>query len=99
LAGGLYGVAIGRLFAGESMFTRRRDASKVALVALVGHLERQGFLLHDVQWRTEHLASLGVVEVARQDYLMRLSEAVAGGTPVGSAWGTFTTSGGATETT
>jgi leucyl/phenylalanyl-tRNA--protein transferase len=81
LAGGLYGVSIGGLFAGESMFHRPdigRDASKVALVGLVSLLQAaggQGRLL-DVQWRTEHLASLGVVEVPRTEYLSRLARAV-----------------------
>lgn len=77
LAGGLYGVAIGGLFAGESMFSRRVDASKVALVALVDLLRDgvDGRLL-DVQWRTDHLATLGVVEVARPEYLRRLAAAV-----------------------
>ncbi len=67
LAGGLYGVAIGGLFAGESMFHRERDASKVALVGLVGLLDDAfaGTRLLDVQWLTPHLASLGVVEVPR----------------------------------
>ena len=71
LAGGLYGVAVGGLFAGESMFHRERDASKVALVGLVDLLadERAHRRVLDVQWRTEHLASLGVVEVDRTDYL------------------------------
>jgi leucyl/phenylalanyl-tRNA--protein transferase len=78
LAGGLYGVSIGGLFAGESMFHRPdigRDASKAALIGLVGLLTaagpdgaHEGRLL-DVQWRTEHLESLGVVEVARETYL------------------------------
>ena len=74
IAGGLYGVAVGGLFAGESMFHRRRDASKVALVALVAMLDDgvSGRLL-DVQWRTPHLASLGVVEVPREVYLDRLA--------------------------
>lgn len=76
LAGGLYGVAIGGLFAGESMFHHQRDASKVALVGLVEQLRRgQGGLL-DVQWRTPHLASLGVVELDRPVYLTRLSDAL-----------------------
>lgn len=77
LAGGLYGVAIGGLFAGESMFHRRTDASKVALVALVDHLraECSGRLL-DVQWPTEHLASLGVVAVPRVRYLELLAAAI-----------------------
>lgn len=78
LAGGLYGVAIGGLFAGESMFHRARDASKVALVGLVGLLrdEYAEDRLLDVQWRTPHLASLGVVEVSREAYLRRLGRAL-----------------------
>jgi leucyl/phenylalanyl-tRNA--protein transferase len=79
LAGGLYGVAIGGLFAGESMFHRETDASKVALVALVDLLKASGdadLRLLDVQWRTEHLASLGAVEMPRQEYLRRLQEAL-----------------------
>lgn len=75
LAGGLYGVAIGALFAGESMFHRRTDASKVALVGLVERLEEATALL-DVQWRTEHLASLGVIEIPRPEYLRRLERAI-----------------------
>ncbi len=77
LVGGLYGVAIGGLFAGESMFHRRTDASKAALVHLVEQLgsERPGTLL-DVQWRTPHLASLGVVELSRQAYAARLARAI-----------------------
>jgi len=76
LAGGLYGVSIGGLFAGESMFHRARDASKVALVGLVERLNAGGGQLLDVQWSTPHLASLGVIEVPRPDYLRRLAEAV-----------------------
>jgi leucyl/phenylalanyl-tRNA--protein transferase len=81
LAGGLYGVSVGGLFAGESMFHRPdigRDASKVALVALVQHLQAAGgeARLLDVQWRTEHLASLGVVEIPRAEYLRRLAAAL-----------------------
>jgi leucyl/phenylalanyl-tRNA--protein transferase len=74
LAGGLYGVAIGGLFAGESMFHRVRDASKVALVGLVELLrdEHAAGRLVDVQWATPHLASLGVVEVPRRRYLTEL---------------------------
>lgn len=68
LAGGLYGVAIGGLFAGESMFHRERDASKVALVALVGALRHGGGALLDVQWVTPHLASMGAVAVSRERY-------------------------------
>ena len=75
LAGGLYGVAIGGFFAGESMFHRERDASKVALVGLVERLDPAGLL--DVQWLTPHLASLGAIEVARADYLERLPGALA----------------------
>lgn len=79
LAGGLYGVAIGGLFAGESMFHRRRDASKAALVGLVELLrdEHADARLVDTQWQTPHLASLGVVEIPRSDYLGRLHAALA----------------------
>jgi leucyl/phenylalanyl-tRNA--protein transferase len=78
LVGGLYGVALGGLFAGESMFHHETDASKVALVALVGLLaeDRDERRLLDVQWRTEHLASLGVVEISREDYRRRLARAL-----------------------
>ncbi len=76
LAGGLYGVAIGALFAGESMFHHRRDASKVALMALVGLLDPGPATLIDVQWATPHLESLGVVEIPRTEYLTRLAVAV-----------------------
>ena len=77
LAGGLYGVAIGGLFAGESMFHRVRDASKVALVGLRDLLsdEYADRRLVDVQWQTDHLASLGVVEIPRSVYLARLRTA------------------------
>ena len=75
LAGGLYGVAIGGLFCGESMFHRRTDASKVALVGLVSLLDPAVALL-DVQWRTEHLGTLGVVEIPRSDYLRRVRSAL-----------------------
>lgn len=77
LAGGLYGVAIGGLFAGESMFHRRTDASKVALVALVEHLRADSpDRLLDVQWPTEHLASLGAAAVPRGRYLELLARAM-----------------------
>ncbi|HVL93917.1 MAG TPA: leucyl/phenylalanyl-tRNA--protein transferase [Acidimicrobiales bacterium] len=76
LVGGLYGVAIGGLFAGESMFHRAPDASKVALVALVDLLREGGAALLDVQWSTPHLASLGVVEVSRPAYLRLLTAAL-----------------------
>jgi leucyl/phenylalanyl-tRNA---protein transferase len=77
LVGGLYGIEIGGLFAGESMFHRATDASKAALVVLVD-LMRQcpGERLLDVQWRTDHLATLGVVEVPRVEYLTRLRSAL-----------------------
>lgn len=78
LVGGLYGVAIGGLFAGESMFHRRRDASKAALVGLVDLMrdEHAAARLLDVQWRTDHLATLGVVEIDRAAYFTRLSQAL-----------------------
>jgi len=78
LVGGLYGVSVGGLFAGESMFHRETDASKVALVALVAILAEDGDprRLLDVQWRTDHLASLGVVEVPRDRYLRLLADAL-----------------------
>ncbi len=79
LAGGLYGVAIGGLFAGESMFTRVRDASKVALMGLVDllHDEHVAQRVLDTQWLTPHLATLGVVEIGRREYLTRLRRALA----------------------
>ena len=77
LAGGLYGVAIGGFFAGESMFHRRPDASKVALVGLVEHLRTGGASLLDVQWTTPHLVSLGAVDVPRDRYLELLARALA----------------------
>jgi leucyl/phenylalanyl-tRNA--protein transferase len=77
LVGGLYGLEIGGLFAGESMFHRVRDASKAALVGLVSLLrDAPGPRLLDVQWRTDHLASLGVIEIPRADYLRLLDAAL-----------------------
>jgi leucyl/phenylalanyl-tRNA--protein transferase len=76
LAGGVYGVAAGGLFAGESMFSRRSDASKVALVWLVERLRQRGFRLFDIQFLTEHTARLGAVEIPRRQYLTRLHEAL-----------------------
>ncbi len=76
LAGGLYGVAIGGLFAGESMFHHQRDASKVALMALVESMRTKGMTLLDVQWRTDHLATLGAIAIPRREYLARAAEAV-----------------------
>jgi len=78
LAGGLYGVAIGGLFAGESMFHEARDASKVALVHLVVVMNQGGGRLLDVQWQTPHLESLGAVVIGREAYLGRLTEALKG---------------------
>jgi leucyl/phenylalanyl-tRNA--protein transferase len=76
LVGGLYGIAIGGLFAGESMFHRATDASKVALVGLVDALTEGGAELLDVQWKTDHLASLGAIEVPRAEYRRRLAAAL-----------------------
>jgi len=76
LVGGLYGIRIGGMFAGESMFHTATDASKVALVHTVDWLRRFGVTLFDVQWQTPHLASLGVVEIPRTRYLAELHEAL-----------------------
>ncbi len=76
LAGGLYGVAIGGAFMGESMFHRVTDASKVSLVFLVERLRQRGFTLLDCQFITEHLRSLGAKLIARQEYLQRLASAL-----------------------
>lgn len=76
LAGGLYGVRIDRLFAGESMFHTQRDASKVALMGLVELMHGSAMTLLDVQWCTEHLASLGAIEVPRRQYLQMVAAAV-----------------------
>jgi leucyl/phenylalanyl-tRNA---protein transferase len=76
LVGGLYGVHVAGLFAGESMFHTAPDASKVALVALVDHLREIGVELLDVQWLTPHLASLGAREIPRTTYLRRLRHAL-----------------------
>jgi len=76
LVGGLYGVRIGRFFAGESMFHTARDASKVALMGLVDLMRESGMTLLDVQWCTDHLASLGAIDVSRTDYLRRLADAL-----------------------
>lgn len=76
LVGGLYGVALGGAFFGESMFHRVTDASKVALVALVERLRERGYRLLDTQWVTEHLSQFGAVEVSRRRYLRLLHEAL-----------------------
>ena len=79
LAGGLYGLSIGGLFAGESMFHRRTDASKVALVRLVEVLRARPNALLDIQWVTPHLESLGAVAIPRRDYVERVAQAVENG--------------------
>ena len=79
LVGGIYGVAIGAAFFGESMFSQARDASKVALATLVALLRRQGFTLFDTQFITDHLASMGGIEISREAYHSRLRAALAGG--------------------
>jgi len=76
LAGGLYGVAVGRVFFGESMFSRARDASKIALAALVAHLKSAGFGLIDCQMRTRHLESLGAREIPRRRFSRLLEELI-----------------------
>jgi leucyl/phenylalanyl-tRNA---protein transferase len=76
LVGGVYGVALGGFFAGESMFHRARDASKVALTYLIEYLKIRGFALFDTQVVTEHTARLGAVEISRDDYLARLEKAL-----------------------
>lgn len=77
LVGGLYGVALGGAFFGESMFHHVRDASKVALVALVERMKTRGYTLMDIQYLTPHLESFGAVEIPREDYLSRLAAALA----------------------
>ena len=77
LAGGLYGVALGGAFFGESMFHRETDASKVALHALVERLRERRFALLDIQWVTPHLATFGAVEIPRREYLRKLRAAIA----------------------
>ncbi len=76
LVGGLYGVALRGLFAGESMFSRATDASKIALVHLVEHLRNKGFALLDIQFMTEHLRRFGAVEIPRAEYKARLRRAL-----------------------
>lgn len=76
LAGGVYGVAIGGLFAAESMFYRARDASKVALVHLMAHLMSRGYQLFDIQQMTENSARLGAIEIPRKEYLRRLAKVI-----------------------
>jgi leucyl/phenylalanyl-tRNA--protein transferase len=85
LAGGLYGVKLGRAFFGESMFSAMPDASKVALAWLVARLKVGGFTLLDCQFMTDHLASLGAVSVRRADYVALLATALGGGSAGGAA--------------
>jgi leucyl/phenylalanyl-tRNA--protein transferase len=77
LVGGIYGVAQGGLFAGESMFSRVSDGSKMALTYLVQHLSARGFELFDVQATNAHTISLGAIDIPREEYLLRLSQALA----------------------
>jgi leucyl/phenylalanyl-tRNA--protein transferase len=84
LAGGLYGVALGGVFFGESMFARRRDASKLALVALVKKVSREGYGLIDCQLPTAHLATMGARPIPRRDFLRRLGELIHYAHPPGS---------------
>ena len=78
LIGGLYGVSVGCAFFGESMFHRATDASKIALIALVGRMRERGFTLLDIQWVTPHLTQFGAIEIPREDYLKQLAAAVDG---------------------
>jgi leucyl/phenylalanyl-tRNA--protein transferase len=95
LAGGLYGVHLGRAFFGESMFSRMRDASKIALVYLVARLKYGGFTLLDTQFVTGHLAKFGVIEVSRQEFQRCLEAALAGGLVAqGSTSGSAAAAGG-----
>lgn len=77
LQGGLYGVALGKAFCGESMFSRKTEASKIALVHLVGELRARGFELLDTQWITPHLKQFGAEEIPREEYHRRLEQALA----------------------
>ena len=83
LVGGLYGVKLGRAFFGESMFSRMRDASKVALAWLIARMKVGNFTLLDCQFMTEHLASLGAINVSRETYVALLSAALGGGAAAG----------------
>jgi leucyl/phenylalanyl-tRNA---protein transferase len=85
LTGGLYGVALGRAFYGESMFAHRRDASKIALAHLCAHLQRHGFGIIDCQMETSHLASLGARPIPRHDFVALLDR-LAGSKPAPGHW-------------
>jgi leucyl/phenylalanyl-tRNA---protein transferase len=91
LAGGLYGLALGRAFFGESMVSRARDASKVALAWLVARLRAGGFTLLDCQFMTDHLASMGAVEISRDNYVGLLSAALEGAVSAGAGAGALST--------
>ena len=86
LVGGLYGVALGGAFFGESMFHRAKDASKAALVALVEQLRTRGYTLLDTQWVTDHLLQFGAIEIPRRRYLRLLDEALARPEPAVGRW-------------
>ncbi|MBL4699768.1 MAG: leucyl/phenylalanyl-tRNA--protein transferase [Phycisphaeraceae bacterium] len=83
LVGGLYGVSLNALFAGESMFSRKTDASKVCLVHLVEHLNQRGYQLLDTQFQNDHIAQFGVIEIPKDEYMKQLDQAI--NTPV--SWG------------
>ncbi len=91
LVGGLYGVSIGAAFFGESMFSRETDASKVALVHLVGRLIVGGYRLLDAQFHTDHLAQFGIEEIPRDKYQLRLAGALGGAAGVFGAIGATST--------
>jgi len=93
LTGGLYGVHLGRAFFGESMFSRARDASKIALVYLIARLKYGGFTLLDTQFVTGHLARFGAIEVSREEFQRFLEAALAGGFAQGSGSGTSAAGG------
>jgi leucyl/phenylalanyl-tRNA--protein transferase len=84
LIGGVYGVTLGAAFFGESMFSRATNGSKIALAFLNHHLRASGFTLFDTQFLTDHLASLGAIEIPRAEYLEKLSEAVQSQAEIGS---------------
>ncbi len=81
LAGGLYGITLGRAFFGESMFSRERDASKVCLAFLVRHMRERGYVLLDTQFTTDHLKRFGAIDISRKKYERLLEEALAGDEP------------------
>jgi leucyl/phenylalanyl-tRNA---protein transferase len=93
LTGGLYGVHLGRAFFGESMFSRARDASKIALVYLIARLKYGGFILLDTQFVTGHLARFGAIEVSREEFQRFLEAALAGGFAQGSGSGASAAAG------